>query len=297
MNRAALLTLTTLTIATLAPAARAQFPAGLVSYWQFNETSGNVAADSVGANNGTISGDATRISGAVGQGNALNFTNGSGSVNYGNLLSAVSGITIEVLIRPSWNAVPGNYDEIFRKEDGNSRILLSLQNDGNGNGFAFPTPGGAQGPVLSFGLNIGGVYQELDTPLDGLNGRPSLSTLTNGDWYHVVATYDSATGVKRLAINGNFVFAANYAPGSLIASGGSAPALTSVDPYTGGVDELAFYGRALSASEVASHYANVQAGRSLLGGASSAAAPEPGTLSLLGFLSIGLLARRARRGG
>src|SRR5208337_1034898 len=42
-----------------------------VSYWEFNEGSGTIATDSVGTNNGTISGGATWTSGVVG--NALSF--------------------------------------------------------------------------------------------------------------------------------------------------------------------------------------------------------------------------------
>jgi hypothetical protein len=295
----------TLALATLtfgiSATVHAQVPAGPTAFWQFNEPSGAVVLDSVGGNNGTINGAGiTRISGAPGMGGALNFSNGSADqVTFGNSLFATNGITLEALIRPNWTAVPGDYDEIFRKEDGSNRILLSFQNDGNSNGFAFPSPGGPQGPVLSFGLGVGGIYTELDMPLDGLAGRPTVAGLNDGNWHHVVAMYDSLTGIKQIAIDGTVRSSANYTPGSLINSGGSGAAVIGNfpgggEPFNGGIDEVAFYGRALSTTEIANHYNNVQSGVGYFGTA-SATAPEPGSFALVLPLAIPLMRRAMRR--
>ena len=51
-------------------------------------------------------------------------------------------------------------------------------------------------------LTIGGVYSELDMPLDGQSGRPLLADLENGQPHHVAATYNSATGLKAIFIDG-----------------------------------------------------------------------------------------------
>ena len=88
-----------------------------------------------------------------------------------------TGITVFARFRPTWSGGSGDYDEIFRKEDGGNRILLSFQNDAN-NGAA--TPPVSAGPVLSFGLNVNGAYSELDMPLDGVAGRPTLAQLADG---------------------------------------------------------------------------------------------------------------------
>jgi hypothetical protein len=77
-----------------------------------------------------------------------------------------------------------------------------------------------------------------------------------GSWYHVVVTFDGTTA--RLYINGAEVASGNptsYIPGS---SGGFAVG-TRADgffPWNGVADEVAFYGTALSASEVSAHYQN-----------------------------------------
>ncbi len=275
-------------------AAHAQYPAGLAAYWQFNEASGSTAVDSVGTNTGTINGIVSRIAGAVGQGNALQFNNvGGQGVNVGSALSALTGVTIEALIRPTWSAITSDYDHIFRKADGNNLMLVAFQQDGNRFGTAFPAPVGAQGPVLSFGLNIGGTYQELDMPLDGMLGRPTLASLTDGGWHQVVASYDSLTGVKQIAVDGSVRFSAAYTPGRLIFSGGAAPAFIGSDaggaPFTGGIDEVAFYGRAITAGEIQSHNDNKNAGRPLL---AVTTVPEPSSIALLALPVLGIIARR-----
>ena len=68
-----------------------------------------------------------------------------------------------------------DYREIFRKEDGDRRILFSFQGSGR---------------ILSLGLNVEGAgYGELDAPVD-----PAV--LTDGRWHHGVGTFDG-TRMKR----------------------------------------------------------------------------------------------------
>ncbi len=59
------------------------------------------------------------------------------------------------------------YNEIFRKEDGDRRVLFSFQEDGR---------------ILSLGLNVNG-YVECDAPIDP-------SRLLDGDWHHCAAAFD-----------------------------------------------------------------------------------------------------------
>jgi hypothetical protein len=103
-------------------------------------------------------------------------------------------MTISLLTKPNWTGELFDYDEFFRKEDGdngNNRILLSFQND---NGVCCPDGGGGKGQVLSFGLNIGGTYDEMDMPLDGINGRPTLAQLEDGNPHWILATYQQHRG-------------------------------------------------------------------------------------------------------
>ncbi len=149
----------------------------------------------------------------------------------------------------------------FDANQGNA-IQLAFQNDGN-NGAANPPV--AAGPVLSFGLAVGGTYSELDMPLDGAAGRPSLAALENGQPHHVAATFDSATGLKAIYVDGVLRFSTTIAGGLNGTNFGPATLGNSETngsaPFVGTLDEMAYWGRALSALEVTAHWTAVQAGR------------------------------------
>jgi hypothetical protein len=141
-------------------------------------------------------------------------------------------------------------------------VQFAFQNDGN-NGAANPPV--ANGPVLSFGLTVGGVYSELDMPLDGQSGRPTLASLEDGQPHHVAALYDSISGQKAIFIDGVLRFsttlngAANVNNPAAAILGNSE--VNGDGPFVGTLDEMTYWGRALSASDVAAHSTAIQAGR------------------------------------
>ena len=166
-------------------------------------------------------------------------------------------------------------------------------------GFCFPSkmtqlgaganPPWEGGPVLSFGLDTGG-YQELDMPLDveltdlaGGNENsgtiwlrlppdvqlgPNDLVLTDGT-HHAVATYDQETGEKAIWIDGVKRWSVAIDGNPEILSGGAAIAYIGSsnggENFNGVIDEFAFWDRALSAAEIAEHFANVQAGMNYFG--------------------------------
>lgn len=153
----------------------------------------------------------------------------------------------------------------------------------------------AIGPALSLGLDIGGAYNELDMPLDGQDGRPTLAYLENGNPHLVVATYDSASGAKDIYIDGSLAYSYGETPGSLLLSGGNAAAYignlnNGNEPFSGKIDEVAFWNNALTASQVSAQWTNVQNGRNYF-----AAVPEPGGLLLAGCSLLGIAALTRRR--
>ncbi len=159
----------------------------------------------------------------------------------------------------------GNFDQ----NQGNA-IQLAFQNDGN-NAQAVPAVG--PGPVLSFGLTVNGTYSELDMPLDGQGGRPTLASLQNGSFRHLAATYDPQTGLKAIYLDGALVYSTTLT-GALNANNSAVAVLGNSDldgstPLTGALDEIAYWGKALSASDLAAHAAAAQAGRTYF-------APAPG---------------------
>lgn len=200
----------------------------------------------------------------------LRVEGGKGDKVGTGLLSFSTGVSIEALFVPKWSSAPFDYDEIWRKEDGNSRMLLSFQNDGAHNAV-YSVPAVEAGPCLSFGLQVtapgatGPRYDELDMPLDGVDGRPALADLTDGRPHHVVATFDSFTGVKAIFIDGSLRFSHTYPVGSLIVSGGPEPAFIGssrgAENFTGSIDELSLYDFALTADEVAEHHRRLLSGQ------------------------------------
>ena len=254
-------------------------------YWSFDDRGSDGTAES--EPDLRYSDDHIRQSpGLVGSG-ALVFENrkdafvrietGTGvEVGTGNMACG-SGISIEALVVCRWSGRHMDYDEIFRKEDGNHRMLLSFQNDGSLNDFDVPEV--APGPCLSFGLHLEGHgYSELDMPLDGNDGRPSLQEMTDGKPHHIVATYDSFTGRKAIYIDGRLRFSHGFPVGNLILNGGPSPAVIgnhrNSEPFTGTIDEVAFYDFALSPDEISAHHQRAIRGEPYFEPQSGPLAPE-----------------------
>jgi hypothetical protein len=224
--------------------------------------------------------------GAVGFDNTpdahLRVGGGTGERVGTGLFSFSTGISIEAVIVSAWSGNALDYDEIWRKEDGDSRVLLSFQNDAPRHA-GYSVPAVPNGPCLSFGLQLirpGATvprYDELDMPLDGRDGRPTLAEITDGRPHHVVATFDSFSGLKAIYLDGRLRFFHAYPEGSLIVSGGPEPAFIGShrggENFTGSIDELALYDFALSAQEVVDHRRCLAAGRIL----PSAHQPPPST--------------------
>jgi hypothetical protein len=154
--------------------------------------------------NGTLGPGATRVDGVVGA-KAVNFNNTTNafiSVGAGvnNSFSTTTGITVEAVVEPQWNGALNDQDEIFRKEDGDNRILLSFQNDGNTNGLSLPPIGPPR--ALLRAQRRRRVQSSSDMLLDGQAGRPTLAALEDGAPHHLAATYDSVSGVKAIYVDG-----------------------------------------------------------------------------------------------
>lgn len=262
---------------------------GLVTYIPFDESpSGTgIAWDQVHANNGTFTGASTRTTGLVGTG-AANITSaaangvniGSGNLGVDNTMSFTSGMTIEALF--SSTSLTNNQHEIFRKEEGN-RILLSFQNGANINNGNGQFVGGVDDnlPGISFGINTQTLgYREMDVELDGLNGRPTLADLNDGELHHIVATYDAMSGLKSIYIDGELIGQVDVGDNLDLITGGAANAFIGSsgggsEPFSGIIDEFALYNRALTPAEIAAHFANAQAGLSYF-----ASVPEPASAAL-----------------
>ena len=205
-----------------------------VAYWTFDESSSGTsdALDQIGNNDGTFGGTAARTSGLVGDGAARFNASVGDTVDVGQgggAFSFTTGVTIEALVQIDAALGTNRYEELFRKEDGNNRLLFSFQEFGG---------------VLAFGINDGTGYSELDMPLDGIAGRPTLAMLKDGNPHHLAATYDAASGQKAIWIDGTLRYSTIIGAGSNMISGGPATAHIGrlgccAEPFHGVIDEVA----------------------------------------------------------
>ena len=263
----------------------------VISYWNCDEASGNVL-DSVGTRHGSLGTAVTRVAGTIGSG-ALEIDHTGGgytAVDTGAQgVSFTSGFTAEALVRlpssgwllDSTETENLNTQVIFGTNSG--APLFWFQHDQWTN-WSPPRP---HETVLSFAADTGG-WHELDMPLDGVDGRPSIADMTDGNYHHLVATYDVATGKKALYVDGTERLSASFTPGTpfdtdtnhSLMFGGIQQANYNLQ---GTIDEVALYDSALSASDVLVHYQNFQAGQNYF-------IPEPSAMALLVMGLFGLLA-------
>ena len=222
-------------------------PQGLVSMWPFE---GNVM-DAIGTNHGTLVGSPTFAPGQVSQ--AIYVTNTVGFTNYVMVPAAPSlnvgagpGMSIEGWITPTdlqtfQPLVEWNRDIPMGANTIGTQFWI---NGGNGG----VVPGGGPGALYANLIDVNNISHELySTP----------GVLTNNVFNHVAMTYDQASGLTKLFVNGVRVGQTNL---------GSFTPQTSYDLYfakqtaanvpivnqsfTGAMDELSLYNRALTDSEV-----------------------------------------------
>jgi len=167
-------------------------------------------------------------------GKALNLDGTSHTVkipHYAGLKPA-KAITVSAWIKPERIGKGGwQWQEIFRKEDGNARVLMAIGER-------------EKKHSLCFGLGIGGKFVEQGAPLEP-------SKLLDGKWHLVSVTFDGKA--IRFYADGQEI-GVKTATGS-IDTQGEAPAYIGSDLGTreffkGGIDDVRVYNRALSTGEI-----------------------------------------------
>jgi hypothetical protein len=221
-------------------------PSGLVSWWQAEWN----AYDSIGNNNGTAIGGVSYTNGEVGQG--LYLTNASAYVNVpassGLDVGTGSGFTVELWISPN---------------DVSIQHPLTEWGDGN--------LGTTLGPLLWISVSLGGgqggpgalVANIVDTGGGSHILYSAAGIVQTNVFQHVGMTYDKTTGNAALYYNGAVVAAANlgiFTPrtSSVLLFGHR---IVTGETYSGVLDEISLYNRALGSNEIAAIYNAGSAGK------------------------------------
>jgi hypothetical protein len=229
--------------------------AGLVAYWQLEETAGLVAADSWDALPGVY--ETTPVTGGplpFGTTRSQDFSGGQG-VHADNAAGVVRQGT--AISEECWVRTP-------TASSGGHRSIVSLRNDANQDFFVLLLSGGN---TLECRLRVNG----------GANYDLTPTIPLDGGVHHVVQTYDSSTGVQTVYIDGAVAAQAGGRSGMPDSGTDEAPFRIGTDSnnndWDGAIAHVALYDVALSAATVQDHY-------------DAGTLAPAGTLALAGALSV-----------
>jgi hypothetical protein len=216
------------------------YPAGMVSYWKFDEGSGTTANDSVDANHGTIYGASWTTGKVAG---ALDF---DGNDDY-----------VRIPDDPAWDFGEGDFSVeawVRMSQVETSQVIWVLENVSYDtpvmNLVVYPEdcPNGEEG--LGFGIRTSTIYEHLS----------ELSPLNAETWYHVVLVRNEDTWM----LYRDGIMVASYYYDWTVPSDfddhfigrHSWDSGTSNVYFQGKIDEVAIYNRALIPQEIEQHYQN-----------------------------------------
>jgi hypothetical protein len=203
-----------------------------IAAYAFNEGSGTTVTDLSGnGHTGTIANATWTTAGKYGNALSFNGTNAWVTINDANDLDLTTGMTLEAWVRPT--ATPSFWAAAIAKEQPNDPA--------NNVAYALYTADGASNPPSIHGLFGSGAGAD--------KFAVGTSVLTLNTWTHLAGTYDGTA--LRLYVNGTLV--ATFAQtGSMTATTG--PLRIGGDFgnefFTGLIDEVRVYNRALSQTEI-----------------------------------------------
>ena len=215
---------------------------GLGSYWRLGETSGTTAFDSKGAYHGTYQNGVT-----LGAAGALNFPNPAASFD---------GVDDRVLVGDAYDFAG---TAAFSVEAWINRGTVGAADKWRWTVTKHTVTAPREGWTIAIApdssTNPQRVFFERWSG-GTLHDVYATTATVAGTWYHVVATYDGAT--MRIYVNG----AQEGSRASTLSLPDTthpvriANSFAGTNHFDGRIDEVAVYTRALTAAEVAEHYAS-----------------------------------------
>jgi hypothetical protein len=218
-----------------------------LSYWRFGESTGTVAVDETGADNGAYGATGVTLGapGAIANdpNTAATFDGMSGYVDMGAgfAFGGTSPMSYEAWVKP--NPADSSARRFMSKETSNGSgrqgFLMAYELGGT------PPDGGPPANLLSW-------ERWLDNAPDAL-----IAVVTPGVYQHVVVTYDGST--MTMYLNGQSIASAPSTQGIAALADPFRVAtysdfLAAADCFGGTIDEVAIYDHALGAARVLLHY-------------------------------------------
>ncbi len=220
--------------AALALATTAGAQTGPTNYWRFDESSSTAAYDAAGAATGALTGRPARLAGVASR--ALGFDGSDDAVSLPQTFPFHTAGDVTMML---W---------AFRADDEHRTLAWTRPEGEDANRFHFF--GGWLAQCDESGVGFGIDYRDVDGNLHTVacahtpaNTWTHLALVRSGDVYTL---YVDGAAVSVI------VDEAPVLPTTTGAWKLGSP--FSVAPFQGGMDELAFYGRALSAEEVQARY-------------------------------------------
>jgi hypothetical protein len=204
---------------------------GLIGHWTFDDLTNGVLEDAARVElNATVRGDVLPEDGVFAAAACLKGQHAI-RVKANEIFKGLPAITLSAWVSPKELS---GYREIFRKEDGNRRILFSFQNGGR---------------ILALGLNVDGSgYEELDAGV-----QPAL--LTDLQWHHVAGTFDGEK--MRVYLDGAEI-GSKRKPGRILSGGGADAFIGSSggrgEFFHGLMDDLRIFNVALTGDQIIGLY-------------------------------------------
>lgn len=197
---------------------------GLVGNWSFDEGAGTVAHDFSGnGRNGALVNSPTWTNGKLGKGLKFNGSNTKVTISDVGFPSGASARTISLWMK--YDAMANTYNTLFG---------YGTASVGQANGLILHS----SNKILWFGYG---------------DDITSNATIQQGAWYHVVGTYDGATAT--IYINGAYDNSAAKSWNTVLSKAYVGEQINDFAEYfSGTIDDVRVYSRALSAAEVASLY-------------------------------------------
>jgi streptogramin lyase len=232
-------------------------PAGAVSAWRGE---GN-AQDSIGGNNGTLQGGATFAPGEAGQAFSFNGSTAYVSVPYSSSL-ALNTFTVSAWVNPAAN--PGSFGILGTRFGGEYTFDVKLWGNkvhgdvGNGSSW---------------------ISTSVDYP----------ATLTPGTWHLITYVIDNAAKQFSLYLDGALQTTIPFSGTPLLMTPGETLGIGQDYPgeyWSGLLDEVQVYNRALAAAEVQGIYLNGSAGEFQANTGSASATVNPAAAKTFGITGL-----------